>query len=477
MYNLIFGPALFYDIPEYLNIVSHNSLLQVFSLGHFPIHPVFLSILWIFIKFFPVNVIAMLFGAYSIFLVNKISKIIFKKGFLPAIIFALFPGVWLINMNLMVESISLTFFILSVYFFLLKKPFGFFISLFLMIGTHLESIFWIPAIFILPFIFSDETKFYKNELIIFLKIAVASIAFSIVFYLFIYIFSGRNFTGSSEQLLTYFSSGILRMVRNSWLSFARGFGSLTIFLFIFLIGKYVRAKKEIISWILIFGLVFLIGANWQGDFMPRRMIFAGVFLALGFYKFLKNKSIMVIIYLFPITLANIVLYSSGSPFPGFDIPKGQILIQTFYLKPFTNYDGTILWLEQTNTSEINRYLESGKRVFLTKDAVTAPYRLLVGNNYHITSLGKVGESPARMLFQKYKVEPHKNYFELTTAPEKISKDAGRAVIFYDQSFLGRLSRRRIDYGDLGSWVWAIVLNQKDPTGWIYKDATGKIPAT
>jgi hypothetical protein len=474
MQNFIFGPALFYDIPEYLSIVTTHSFWQVFTLGHFPIHPVFLSILWIFIKFLPVNAVAMIFGIFSLFLVHKISKLLFKKDsyWLPVLMFILFPGVWLISTNLMVESMTLTFFILSTYLFLFKKHHWFFVSLFLMIGTHLQSIVWIPAIFAMPFIFNKEIKFNKSEIYSFIKLSVISVGVSILFYSVLYWILGERPGGTTEQLFTYFSSGPARMARNVWISFIRDFGTLTPLVLLFLLFKYVKSKKELLGWAIFFGLVFLTGANWQGDFMPRRLIFVGLILSLGLYKFLRLKSIFMVLYLIPIVLANVILYSKGSPFQTFNLPANQVLIQTHYLKPFTDYSGTVLWIGESDLGGIDDHLKSGKKVFLAREAVTAPYQLLVGNNYHVTSLGKVGDSESRFLFMKYKVRPYSDNYELTFADKsEISEDAGEPVIFYDYGFWGRLARRRIDYGDIGTWIWALTANHRDPAGWIYKDVT------
>lgn len=461
MQQLIFGSALFYDLPEYLQIVSSHNLIQVLSLGHFPIHPIFMGILWILIKIFPVNVIAMIFGLISIIFVYKISKSIF-----PTLIFALLPGVWLINTNLMVESMTLTFYITSVYFFLSKNKKLFFVSLFLMIGTHIQAIFWIPTIFIFPYIL--ELKFNKKYIIDLIKTSLLATGFSIIFYLLIYYFSGRVIEGTTEQLSTYLSSGILRMVRNIWLSFIRDFGTFTPFILLIGILKNVKSKSIWLAWLVFFLSVGLIGANWQGDFMGRRIIFAAPILALALNKYLRKKSIFVIIYLLPIVFANIFLYTQKPPFNIPDIPRGQVLIETHFLKPFIKYTGTTLWVGESDLDVVDDYLKKGMRVFLTKQAITAPYMLLVGQNYHITSLGKVGDSETRFLFKKYQIDVYNDAFEIKAYNGKINETAGEAVIYYGE----RLLRRRIDYGDVGTWIWALVTNHKDSTGWIYKDVRG-----
>jgi len=196
-------------------------------------------------------------------------------------------------------------------------------------------------------------------------------------------------------------------------------------------------------------------------------------LALSIYKYIGKKSVLVILYLIPIVVANIILYSKGSPFIAPQIPPGQILIETHYLKPFTKYDGTILWIGGDDLGKIDGYLNSGKRVFLTKQAVTAPYMLLVGNNYHITSLGRIGDSESRFLFWKYEIEHYGSDFEIKLFKgNEISARAGEEIVLYDQSFWGRLAKRRIDYGDIGSWIWAIATNHRDPASWTYVDVRG-----
>jgi hypothetical protein len=156
-----------------------------------------------------------------------------------------------------------------------------------------------------------------------------------------------------------------------------------------------------------------------------------------------------------------------------ELPRNQVLIQSHYYYPFTKYDGKILWLEDDNMNQIDGYLKNGTRVFITKESVTAPYLLIVGNNYHITSLDKVGDSESRFLFEKYKVDPYAGSYELKLPYSKvISKDAGDPVIYYGIGFWQRLSRLRINYGDAGVWIWALIANHRDAVGWIYKDVRG-----
>lgn len=459
MQNLIFGPGLFYDIPEYLQIVTTHGFFQSIALGHFPIHPIFIAILWPLVKFLPVNLIAIVFSLISVLILSRISK-------KAALIYLMFPAIWIISTNLMVESILLTFYILAAYMLLKENKFWFFICIFLMVGIHLQAIYWVPTLFFIPIFLKKKFKFKK-----FVLPAVLGIIASVIFYLTIYKITGYGFGGSTEQMTTYFSSGIARMFRNSWLVMSTGFGSLTLFLLVFLIAKKAE-KKEKIAALIFMVIFFFMAANWQGDFMVRRVAFAGVIFSILITRYLGKFWFLFAIYLLPIIFANILLYSKGNPFILPEIPPNQVLVETHYLKPFTKYNGTILYIEGNNSSIVDNYLDSGKRVFLTPAAVTAPYRLLTGNNYHITSLARIGNSESRFLFEKYDISKFENVYEIKKHEGKISQLAGEPVIFYGNSFWSRLARRRVNYGDVGIWAWSLITKHKDPSGWTYKDASG-----
>jgi hypothetical protein len=431
---------LFYDQIEYLTIVSTHNFWQVLSLGHFPIHPVFLAIFWITSKLVLPNTTALIFGIISGILMYQISKTIFKKGnyWLATIIFLLFPGVWLINTNLMLHSVLLTFYLLSIFLLLKKKAFLFFLSILLMGCTHFDTAHWVPTIFVFPIIFKKEINFKNKDLIRFAILTASAVLISAAIYFLIYMFIRKDYGGSTEQLLAYSSFGLPRILRNIWYGFINSFGSLVPFLLAFLIIKNVKTKLEWAAWAIFAFAISVGGAYWEGDLMQRRIVFAGVLIALFLYKYLKNKSFWIILYLLPIIIANGILYYRGSSNMALaamqksidTLPKNQVLIQSHYYKPFTKYDGTTLWIGENDLGKIDEYLAGGKRVFLVKESVTAPYRLIVGNNYHITSLGKVGDSESRFLFEKYAVDPLDGNLELTFFKEdKISKEAGKPIIF------------------------------------------------
>jgi hypothetical protein len=474
---------LFYDQIEYLSIVSTHSFWQVFSLGHFPIHPFFLSIFWLTSRLTLPNYTAFIFGVVSAVLMYVICKKIIKGKYfwIPSVIFLLFPGVWLVNTNLMIQSILLTIYLFAIHFFLSKKPLLFAISIFLMMGIHVDAVYWTLSIFLLPFIFKDEINLEKKEILKFFKLGILSIVLSVIFYALIYLLIRKDFGGSTEQIFAYSSFGLFRIIRNIWVGIINNFGSITPFLLTFLLIKNVRSKSSWISWIILALLVSIGGAYWAGDLMMRRMVFVGVIMSLAFYKYMGKKSILLIIFLLPITAFNAASYYKNLSDMPLEImqqkidvlPKNQVLIQSHYYYPFTKYDGKILWFETGDMDQIDEYLKIGTRVFMPKEAVTAPYLLIVGNNYHITSLAKTGNSESRFLFEKYILDRYLDSFELRLSEEmEVSKEAGQPVVFYGTGFPQRLSRLRINYGDVGIWVWAVITNHKDAIGWTYKDARG-----
>lgn len=475
---------LFYDQPEYLKIVFSNSFLHVLSLGHFPIHPIFLAIFWITSRLTIPNYTALIFGIISGILMYQISKLIFKKGnyWLPLLIFSLFPGVWLVNTNLMIQSILLTFYLLSILFFLKKNVLGFFVTSFLMIGIHIDAVYWIPTVFLLPIFFRNEINFKKKDIIKFIKTFVLSLILSGAFYIFIYVFIRKDFGGSTEQILAYGSFGFLRIVRNIWYSVIYNFGYITPFILLLLLVKNVRSRLEIAAWGFFAICISIGGAYWEGDLMMRRVIFAGVIISFVLYKYLKNKSFLVILYLLPIIIFLAPLYFPNNQNTMLstmqkhinELPKNQILLQSHYYQPFTKYDGQILWIGESDLGQIDNYLKNGKRVFMTTESVTAPYRLIVGNNYHTTSLDNIGNSDAQSLFTKYEFDNFGDNLELKlNSSGKISPDAGKPVAIYRTDFNSRLLRNRIDYGDAGAWIWNSIINHRDPNAWTYNDVRGQ----
>lgn len=372
-------------------------------------------------------------------------------------------------------------FVLSTYLFLAwyesktkLSLFLYILSISLLIGSHIESLFWLPSHIALVLFFEQRISY--PSIAKWLTAYFVGVLMGLFFYFVVFALDGRDVLSSFEVLMfgrvsEHFDLaglvGFTRMGRNAVLTWMRGFGTLSLVFSIYYLLKD-RGHKAAYGWIILFLLAFINGAVWTGDFMPRRLVFLAVPLSLLYTSYLGKKALLVYIYLVPIVLANALLYSSGKNLFYLKlrrlhekIPKGEVLIQTPYLRPFTHYGGDILWLGVDNLEVIDKQLSEGKRIFLDSQAVTAPYKLIVGENYHITSFGTPKRLPIdKILKNKYSFKP--TYIE----DEKegvfvyeIQKIENGPVFELDLGKNYQL-RRRVDYGDIITQLWITGLNLK-----------------
>jgi len=517
--------VLYYDGPEYLNIVQVNSFFKAFGLGHNPVHPLFISALWIVVKalaFFGIsnsysaNLFSAIFFTLSLFVFNKISQIYLKKDkvILSVIFYILLPSVFIISTNIMVESLLIFFFLLIVYFFSLynienvKASLWLYLAIvFILPWIHIESIVWIPVIFAFPYLVEEKVgniKFIFNKTVI---VLFAS--------LFVYLLFSKHQGAGFAQPLTvlygqyksFFSpSGFLRVIRNVFVSFGAGFGYLTFFVTLYLCLRFFGHRKTMISVLVVAVCVFIAGAHWFFDFMPRRLLFLAPFLAIIFPYYLKKKAIIFyLLYLFLIFVPN-YLYSLNK-FNTFlpsqligNKPLPFILLQSMYFKPFTQCSGTCIWLGEGGMDNLEKQINinDAKSVYLTSEAVTSPYMLHSGLNYHITSINPAGVSDSQDLFKKHNFNlaavsksseggfvyeldlqerdfSERVYLNSQLTNEKVSVFIGKAepgskILFYQDG--KRLLNGRIDAGDILVILSRILLDKKDPIGWTYADSSG-----
>ena len=183
------------------------------------------------------------------------------------------------------------------------------------------------------------------------------------------------------------------------------------------------------------------------------------------------------------------------------LPRKGLLLQTHYLRPFSQkYNGDCLWIGEKDTNEVKKYLKEDKKVFIDSQAIWAPYYLYTGSNFHITSLGKFKENEVNKLFESncFNLSAVENaeqrIFALNLSPcgvdfnervfanEKTLNQGeglvvgkakpGSVVNIYSTRFFKKLRRERVDYGDLLTWIWAIVSGRNEPLGLTYADKDG-----
>lgn len=161
----------FYDSPEYLRLSQENSLSSALTKSHESIHPIYIffiqisSRLYNFMNFkdfiTPVSFVSAFFGFLTLICFYFLIKRLFNKqtAFLSLIPLTFFPHLWLIQTNIMHESVDHFLLIVSLLFFDIfltnKKLINIFISfLFLLLAfvNFSGNLIWAP-IFIGLYIF------------------------------------------------------------------------------------------------------------------------------------------------------------------------------------------------------------------------------------------------------------------------------------------------------------------------------------
>lgn len=520
---------LFYDAPEYINIVSFNSFFKSISMGHQPIHPVFLADLWIFTHI--LNSVFKLpfeyggnFYAFANFLASVYIFWLISKKLLKAslrsyavLVFILFPALLVTGTNLMVESLLLPLYLALIYLMILyfkdrltENLFILSTISFLILGTHIEGAIWIISALVFVSLFYKISKGTFGRVIGF--VFILPLIFSILFYYFVQgslspISLLQPYKVISPQILG--PGGlifILRGVRNSLLILISGFGTLFFLLTMIYMFMVRRKAKSVLLLILLFTLTLLAGSHWVGDFMIRRLLFLSVFLVFFGVLTLKKKSWILVIYLAPIFFANIILYIGTKPstLPRMASMQSDLngtLIQTHYVRPFTKCGGGCVWVGEDNLDNINQLIIRNKNVYLDSQVLFAPYMIYTGENIHITSLGKYGHSEGKGIFGRYYLDlvsvgdSKKRVFAYKVSGVRSGSNKSRMekssvliddgtkliygtakpeslILIYSNNFWSRLSRERINYADIFVWLWALLSNRQEPLGWTYADKSG-----
>lgn len=527
---------LFYDAPEYAEIVSGHSLLSSIPMGHWPIHPGFIFILWIVSRFFRIfpgvnveyslNLSALFFGFLSLVLVIFLSRKFLspKKAYIATLIYFLFPSVWLISTNLLVEPVLFFVYLLALAagIFYLSRP-GisaasvYIFSSALLVLVHIQGLFWIPALFTLFLLHAREKKITHTIWLKLCLISVGGIFLAMIGYGSVFYFNGSPVISSvmtlipvgGERLLQW--SGIfslLRYSRNMIFGFSRGFGTVSLLLLGLLFIRLLKNKRSFFMMLPFAFSLLACGYLWSGDFMPRRLVFASIILSILFVRYFRKIWLVLIPYLFVMVIFHESLYvknRNDMPIPLMQeqermlVPDG-VLMQTHYVRPFTVYPGQVLFSAGFTPSDVTRYLSEGKTVYFESQAVTAPYYFYTGNTLHVTSAGKIGNSDLLPVIKQnvydlvsvinaekrifvYKLKDHADAYDKRVIETKKLADAhtdiiigkavsGSAVVLYSEFLPDRLSRERIDYGDVFSWGWSVFTDVSDPLVWTYADKSG-----
>lgn len=523
---------LFYDAPEYLRIALEHPLGEAIRLGHPPVKPVVTAFLWGSTRILSAvlhtsaensaNLSILIIGMVSVFLFLVLAKQLLpgRRNYQAALLFSVFPSVWIVSTNLLAESILLPLYLATLVFTLryLRTPtkihvVAVILLISLLIGGHIQMAVWLPTVFVLALV--ARPKQSLNMLLslaslVFLGLIVALIGYAVIF-------SGGERSIPAEMQYQFFGRaadhyfladpvrGLSLGIRNFLFTMRGAFGTGTL---VALIGAgWINRKKKglLIALSLLSISLVISGSVWTGDFMMRRVVFAAPLFSLILVKTFPRASWLVLVLIVPITVANGVLSlrwkSADMVIPQIAqaqslLPTNQVLIATRYLTPFTYpYQGTILFAGRDDLSTVALFLKEGKRVFLDSTAVTAPYLLPVGNNLHGTSV-KTGRSETQALFEQYAMDivlihdPNRFlfFYELhvpndtrpdAAASTMIRADPGTIVSVRPSQPLQKLHRARTDYADICSWLIGLATASSDPLFFTYADTRGRamIPVT
>lgn len=422
----------FYDSPEYLRESFSNNFFSSLQKSHESIHPIYLFLTQLFQKTiqgenaWELSLISGLFGIGSFILFYILIKKLFNKktalySLIPLIFF---KHTWLIETNILHESIDHFFLIagiLSFIYFLDKNRFYLFIiSIFFWVLGILNFpgivIWFIPIFaFILLRKKVDKKDFLYLILGVFISLFIGLILSKTLLDISktqglfrlenLYRDYGINILFKDLNFLN-----ILRSLRNVFLILVNGYSYaslISVIIFIIFIIKEKNTKMIVFS---LFFLIpfFLTGKYWYGGLYGRYSSFIAYFLAIIFsFIYLKSKKIYFLLLLTLIVsfTPTFIKYQQTPIYliqdnliKKTDIKKEDIIILSDYQRPQLELKNSYFLLpDQNRNKEIEnlvsvKLLSKKGRVFITKQAINYPYWQYDGQEIHIISKGNLGKA-------------------------------------------------------------------------------------
>lgn len=425
----------FYDSPEYLRESFSDNFFSSLQRSHESIHPVYLFLIQLFQKTIPgesawdLSLISGLFGIGSFILFFILVKKLFneKIAMYSLIPLIFFKHTWLIQTNLLHESIDHFFLIAGILFFTIfldKNKFYLFIIsiLFLSLGilNFPGIIIWFISIF--AFVLLRKKIHKKDFLYLILGIFIS---------LFVGLILNKTLLDMSKVsgllrleslykdyginvLFREFSFlNILRSLRNVTLILLNGysFASLiSILIFFFLVIKE-KDKKIILFSFLFLIPFFLTGKYWYGGLFGRYSSFITYFLAIIFSQiYLKSKrAYFVLLVILTVSFIPTFIKYQQTPIyliqnsliKKINVQKEDIIILSDYQRPQLELNNSFFLSpdQSINTETKNlittRLLSKEGRVFVTKQAINYPYWQYDGQEIHIVSKGNLEKAYLR----------------------------------------------------------------------------------
>lgn len=524
--------ASFFDGPEYVRLIENPNLLYALTNGHEPIHPGYILPSWIFyhmFKFMPnlsalyvAEIVSAVFSVLGLFVFYLIVKELFDKAIaIRALTIAgLLPVLWLAGINVLTDTTYIFFFLLSLFSIILyiresqKKwlVLGI-LALAYSVFTHTQVILWTPVFF--AFIFSSKNKWpATRKVILFMS---SGILLGIFLLLLLLYFIGNSFVQGFGALFIHGQDVVLSgNVMLELAQFARNF-SITILrnnssfiiaaavtgLIVLWKSRFKKhGKRNLAICVLWFLPMLLTSQYWHIGLFGRVSVMASFPIAILAAQ-IKSKVVFVLLVLslifisVPLVISNRNAHIQGKLEKLYNLlPTKSLLISSNLIRPQVTFSGETYFINEPGQDikfievRIDTALKHDRGVYIDSQALYNPYYSYDGNRLHILSLGSIGKSEIAPIFKKYKVRivnvidaDNKIFLYQINPPDKSSRDKkvevtfgksspGKEVFLYSDKLAKRINPNRIDYRDIGTWLWVLLTGRNEPVLWTIADKTG-----
>jgi len=433
----------FYDSPEYYRESLSTNFFQSIAASHEAVHPLYLWLCQLFQKiiitlanqpqFWVISFISALFGLLGFFAWYFLIKRLFneKIALFSLIPLIFFPHLWLIQTNLLHETVEQGLFLLGLLFldlFLEKRKFHWVILVIISWGLAIFNfpgiLIWFPAAIGLVIY---RSKKIKKDLIVFLLSSFLSLVMALIL---LYATLSQAIFNPGERIkeLLFGQGGvlwtnwslldILRVLRNDGLILFHGYSVAAILggiiAFLWLIKE--RQNKLLVFLSLFMASFLITGRFWYGGLYGRWSALVAYPLALllallpwrkvyfersekqGSDERSESGSYWVLIAILFISFLPTFLAYQKTPVPLIqasllqqsDFGKEDLLILSDYQRPQLTYENA-LYLGSNNyqiiEEKIKEALGENQRVFLSQQAITFPYWQYDGQEIHLISRG------------------------------------------------------------------------------------------
>ncbi|MFH0863841.1 MAG: glycosyltransferase family 39 protein [Candidatus Gottesmanbacteria bacterium] len=439
------SPA-FFDSPEYIRLFNNPSLLEALRNVHYPIHPLYIIIYWIFNQLpisttlYKAEFLNGFIGLGCSFIIYLIAKeFLNEKRALTLTVFASFtPYFWLSQINVQNEPLSEFCVLLSFYFLIifskLKKRVYFIVSsIFFGLSLLVTTANLLYLILIFGWLIIRYKILASFKL---MAIYLIPVCLSVILYTPILILRHIPLVNILDVLSGSISL-LAKLQIEGYLFFLRGIRNLIVVYFNYLtiplgiiIGilalKNINFKRPILLILFWFITFFLFSNVWQVWMFGRLSI---ILTLIPLYYLVKIRNYIILYTLFILLIISssfLVLPYHFQKIPNllekdFLLTKNDnsLLIVSNFEEPFLcdSFNCLILNSPITNlkkiNSQINQSLSSGKIVYITSQAISAPYNLYDGLKYQILSERKsYPQTDGQKLTKQYRLNISKYWSDL-----------------------------------------------------------------